>query len=121
MFIRKNSPLLWARWLPLTVLNISQIYFLFSTPDYPVMVLFFLGIIFNQYLLFIVVGDLTGVYPNVSLMPTWFCASLKLLALLTAFGFAMSYTQDNELILLEIYIFQLIILVLSIKRVVKKN
>lgn len=104
-----------------TSLNIILISQVFTNPNILVGLVFLMCVIVNQFLLAIVVSDLTGVDKNYSIMPTWLAGILKLLVLLCGFYYAMSSTVEKELFLVLIYIFQLIILVLSIKRVVEKN
>ena len=110
------------KWLILgTLINLSQIPLFFIESEFSIVGFFFAGVLLNQYMLYIVVADLTGIKKNTTILPTWLCASTKLLTLMLAFGVAISQTEQKELILLEMYIFQLIILVISTKRIVKKN
>ena len=103
-----------------TMLNIIGIIVVFNFVEFPVLMVFLSGVLLNHYLMALVVADLTGIEKNTSLVPTWLCGMLKLLILFGVFTFGMVYTENRELFLVFIYIFQLIILALSIKRVVKK-
>lgn len=121
MFIRKSDNFRLSWLFVGTLLNLSQLILLFSPKEYLAVSCFFIGILLNQYMLYLVVADLTGIKKNTTILPTWFCAMAKLVVLIIAFGVALNYTSQKELILVEMYIFQLIILVISTKRVVKKN
>jgi hypothetical protein len=107
--------------IPLTVLNLSQVPVLFEKPEWYIVLIFMLSVYLNQLFLFIVIGDMTGVRQNHSRFPTGLLAISKFLILIVAFCYAAYKLEDKLLILLEMYIFQLIILVLSTKRIVKKN
>ncbi|MBD66948.1 MAG: hypothetical protein CME62_17225 [Halobacteriovoraceae bacterium] len=83
--------------------------------------LFLLCIVFNQLCLAIVIADMIELAPNKTIFPTWLLALLKFLILIAAFIFGLFYLEKYVIFLLLSYLFQLIILVLSTKRVVKKN
>lgn len=104
-----------------TILNLTWAGFMFGLAQLPIILAFMIAILLNQYFLAIVVSDLTGVDENTGLIPTWMCGALKLIILVLGFLIAMKNTVNQELFLVLIYIFQLIILVISTKRVVKKN
>ena len=105
----------------LSLLNLGQIAYFFEKSEYIHVLIFYFGIMLNQAMLFVVVADIIGIEKNTSFIPTWLMAPFKLILLVMAFLYAFSHTSEKELILVEMYIFQLIILVLSTKRVVKKN
>lgn len=107
--------------IPLTIINLSQVPFVFEKSEWSVVIVFMLGVYLNQLFLFIVIGDMTGVRKNHSFLPTGLMAISKFLVLIAAFGYGAYKLEDKLLILLEMYIFQLIIFVLSTKRIVKKN
>ena len=64
---------------------------------------------------------MTGMQTNRSIFPTWLQGILKFLILITAILAALHKFEDKAHIIVGIYIFQLIILVISTKRIVKKN
>jgi hypothetical protein len=108
-------------YLGLTIINISQYYFIREEVLPSTFIAFFMGVVLNQYILGMLVSSMTGIEENTSLIPTWMLGILKPLTLFGAFYVALDQSIENVLIFLEIYIFQLIILVISIKRIVKKN
>jgi hypothetical protein len=104
-----------------TVLNFVWTPYVFGFQNISLVLAFLLSILLNQYFLAIVVADLTGVEENHSCLPTWLCAALKLIVLMLGFYWTLENTEDLEVFVVLFYKIQLIILVLSIKRVVKKN
>jgi hypothetical protein len=98
-----------------------QIPLFLETTEFNIGIIFMLCVYLNQLFLFIVIGDMTEVRKNTSIIPTPLLAVLKFLILIAACCYAAAKLEDKLLILLEMYIFQLIILVISTKRVVKKN
>jgi hypothetical protein len=104
-----------------TIFNLSWSITVFGLVSTPLILTFMFCILLNQYFLAIVVSDLTRIDVNTSILPTWLCGALKLVVLVMGFFVAMKYTVNMEHFLVLIYIFQLIILVISTKRVVKKN
>ncbi len=104
-----------------TILNVLWTPYIFGLHNLATIFAFLICILLNQYFLAIVVADITGIEKNSSLFPTWLCGALKLLILVLGFYIAMKTIPNMEHFLVLIYIFQLIILVLSTKRVVKKN
>ncbi|MAX67926.1 MAG: hypothetical protein QF441_15180 [Bacteriovoracaceae bacterium] len=104
-----------------TMLNILWAIIFLGFEKTPFLLAFILMILLNQYFLAIIVSDMTGIEKNTSLIPTWMCGALKLLVLVVAFYFGIRLYPASTLFLVGIYIFQLIILVISIKRIVKKN
>ncbi len=109
------------RYLIGTTVNVLLIGYVFPIESYIVIFTFFCSVLLNQYFLAVIVADVTGVEKNTGLIPTSVCTVLKLLTLLLGFYYAMSNTVKMEFFLVSIYIFQLIILVISTKRIVKKN
>jgi|SaaInlStandDraft_5_1057022.scaffolds.fasta_scaffold50302_3 hypothetical protein len=103
-----------------TIANISIVFLVFGSENLLVGLLFLTCVVLNQFILAVIVADATGIETNTSIVPVPLLAGLKLFLLIGAFYFAMSNTVGKELFLILIYIFQLINLVLSIKRVVKK-
>lgn len=85
------------------------------------MSVFFFAILLNQCFLFRVVADMTGVTNNKGLIPTWLMAILKFIILVITLLLAVHNFENRIHIVVGIYIFQLIILVISTKRIVKKN
>lgn len=108
-------------YIVLSILNFSQYIFIKENVNINTFIIFYTGILLNQYVLAIIVSDLTGIDTNKGLIPTWTLAFIKPLTLFCSFYYAMRENLDYILIFIEIYIFQLIILVISIKRIVKKN
>lgn len=108
------------QYILLTTTNMIGAYLLLGgTKLFPIIVLFF-GIIMNQTLLVIGVEKLTA--------PSKITSSFKLsLIFLAKFGilvltmiYALHSLPDKAIYCLLFYIFQLIILVISIKRIAKK-
>ena len=104
-----------------TILNISIVYYSFGLEKFALGLFFLTCVIMNQLMLGILAADITGIEKNTTKIPTSLLGALKLLILIFAFYYAMSNTQNMAIFLVIIYIFQLINLVLSIKRVIKKN
>lgn len=104
-----------------TALNFAWTPYIFEIQNISLILSFLLCILLNQYFLAIVVADLTGVEENQSFIPTWLCAALKMIVLMLGFYWTLKNTEDLELFVVLFYKIQLIILVLSIKRIVKKN
>lgn len=104
-----------------TILNLVWALSVFGLENLALLISFLIAILLNQYFLAIVVADLTGIEENTSFFPTWLCGALKLVLLMLGFYWTLKNTLDLELFVVLFYKFQLIILVLSIKRVVKKN
>ena len=65
--------------------------------------------------------DMTGMVQNQSIISTGVMALAKFLILAFGILFAVHYIPQQVHIIVGIYIFQLIILVISTKRIVKKN
>ncbi len=110
-----------GKYLIGTILNVLQSLYFFAAKDYPVLVLFYVTVLVNQYFLVIFAADFLGVEENKTMLPTSIYGILKLVVIIFGFYYAMSNTENMEVFLVLTYIFQLIILVLSTKRVVKKN
>jgi hypothetical protein len=109
-------------YFALSFLNTSQYYvFLRDDVQLSIFISFYAGIVLNQYILAFVVSDLTGIEQNKGLLPTWLLGMFKPITLFIAFYIALSHSIENVHVFVAIYIFQLIILVISIKRIVKKN
>ena len=100
--------------------NILLGLYFFAYSHVLVFFIFYFSVILNQYFLAIFVAELTGVDKNKTRIPTAFLGILKLLLLIFAFSYALIYAPGKELYFVLIYTFQLIILALSIKRVIKK-
>jgi len=109
------------RFLLGTGFSIGFICYSFPSHELMTAAVFLVSILLNQYLLAVFVADLTGIEVNTSILPTWLCGSLKLLVLVAGFYYALRGTKNKALILVFLYIFQLIILGISTKRVVKNN
>lgn len=105
----------------LCLLNLGIGLSFFDPTQYTLVIGYYMAILLNQYFLIEVVGDMTGLFSNSSLIPTWLMAVLKLLILITGVLVAVHYLPNHVHIIMGIYIFQLIILALSTKRIVKKN
>jgi hypothetical protein len=108
-------------YMALSIVNASQYYWFLGEVKPSLFVSFFAGIVLNQYILAIIVSDLTGIESNKTLFPTWLLGMFKPITLFASFYMALSHSIENVHIFVEIYIFQLIILIISIKRIVKKN
>ena len=107
--------------IPLTLLNFSAVIYFFDSSQLLVMIAYFLAILLNQVFLLIVVYDMTGMVQNQSIISTGVMALAKFLILAFGILFAVHYIPQQVHIIVGIYIFQLIILVISTKRIVKKN
>lgn len=116
----RSSLRLWI-YIPLSILNALLIIKFIDTTHYLLMFSYFLTVQLNQYFLVVVVADMTGSFENNSLIPTWLMAVTKLLILIAGILVAVHYLPNKVHIIVGIYIFQLIILAISTKRVVKKN
>lgn len=108
----KNSVKL-TTYIGLTL--ISYIIAIYKIQNSLVVSLFYLGIILNQYFLYKYCLFFLGVTENKGKIPTFLYGLMKLVVLVISFVFAMQSVKNIELFLIFIYIFQLIILVLSIK------
>ncbi len=104
-----------------TILNLLWPPFLFGFEALPYVLMFFIAIFLNQYFLIIVGADLLGIEKNRGILPTWLCALLKLVILIIGFYVFMKIVPGKEIFVVLLYKIQLIIFVLSIKRVVKKT
>lgn len=107
--------------IPLTLINLSSVYFFIDPAQRVLMVAYFMAILLNQIFLLIIVADMTGIASNHTLLPTWLMALAKFLILAFGILVAVHYIPEKVHIIIGIYIFQLIILVISTKRIVKKN
>lgn len=108
-------------YILLSLINMSQYFLFLKEVNSRIFLIYYFGIILNQYILALIVSDLTGIEKNKTLFPTWLLGILKPMTLIGAFYVAIGHSVVNTHIFVEIYIFQLIILVISIKRIVKKN
>jgi len=95
--------------------SISYLTALYNIQNILVISLFYLGIVLNQYFLYKYCLFFLGVTENKGKIPTFLYGLMKLVILVISFVFAMQSVKNIELFLIFIYIFQLIILVLSIK------
>lgn len=120
MLLLKNSLYL-GRFTILCSLNYILLLSFFNAADYLFISLFYGAILLNHYFLFSVVAAMTGIQTKRSIFPIWLQAILKFLLLIGAILSAMHKFEDKVHIIVGIYIFQLIILVISTKRIVKKN
>lgn len=66
-------------------------------------------------------SDMLGIRVNSTIIPSWLLLALKLFFLVIAFYIAVLKFGNSSIILVFSYIFQLIILAISTKRVVTKN
>lgn len=119
MQIKNNIHL--KRYLLGSTINLLLFSLMFELLEFLTVLYFFFGIFLNQYLLIIIVADITGIGKNKTFLPTYLLTILKLLVLLGIMAYAMTNTSKKEHFLVGIYIFQLIILAISTKRIVKKN
>lgn len=98
-------------YFPLAVLNFAALLYVIGTSSILLISAFFIGILLNQYMLLRGVQSITGENQKKS-----YFLVLKFFILIGVFVFAMFTMPKHLLILTFSYIFQLIILVLSIKR-----
>jgi len=103
-------------YIPGTLLNILLSLYLIGTNELIYVLIFFIGILINQWMLLQGVGSMMSEKQNKSMLLV-----LKMFVLILIFIFAMIYLEEYVLFLTISYIFQLIILVLSIKRYKEKN
>lgn len=82
---------------------------------------FLLLLLLNQYFLFLFGVTLLRIEKLRFAIPPFVLGLLKFAFLILAFLYGFKYMEKQVLFLLVYYIFQLIILVISIKRVIKKN
>ena len=109
-----------SQYLLLTMLSVSGILLFIDPQHYLLMLGFLSAIILNQYFLFVVVGEMTGIAKNTTHIPTWILAISKFIILIIGVLVAVHKLPNRVHIIVGIYIFQLIILALSTKRIVKK-
>lgn len=110
------------RYLMGTFLNLLFLLKIFELNNFDLHVaLFFLALIgLSQICLILFGGAMIGYETPKFFSPTLF-GILKFILVIVAFYFALKKAESLILFLVLSYIFQLIILVISIKRVVKKN
>ena len=111
MLLSSKMNLLW--YLLGTIANFLQ-FFILRSGDWKIWIIFLIGILLNQLILFKVLGKIVRGYGN------WFIVTLgvigKLFFVLAAFFVALNFSEIPTAFLIYSYIFQLIILIFSIKR-----
>lgn len=103
----------------LTACNLLISYFLLEEPYHFILVVLFLAFLVNQFLLFYVVQNLIG--PNEDRYKRTMAFLGKFLSLGLVFVYIVINYPNKILLFLIIYIFQLIILIISNKRITKSN
>lgn len=99
-----------------TILNVLIAIALFKIKDYSVLSILLIGIILNQWML------IMGLFTMLSDKPSFKSAIyflMKFIILVSTIIYAMQKMPNNIVFITVFYIFQLIILVLSIKRIGK--
>lgn len=104
-----------------TFLNLTFLMSTFEPEKFGVALSFMLLVVLSQLCLVLFGLKLLGFENMRTVLPGPVLGILKLALLVMAFFFALRYTENKVLFLVLSYTFQLIILVISIKRVVKKN
>ncbi len=108
------------RYTIFSLINICFLIYFFGLHQLANIFSFYICLILNQYFLIIGLADLLEISKN-SVFPSWLSLMLKLLILIFAFWWGMKKLPGSIVFLIGSYIFQLIILVISTKRIVKKN
>ena len=116
-----NSEFSINRYIIGTILNLNIAFFMFEPHELVTVAIFFLTVLANQYCLYILVLGMLGYIKTKFRIPVPFYGFFKLVVIIFGFYYAMGKLDNKLLFLVFIYIFQLIILVLSNKRVIKKN
>lgn len=114
-------PLKINKYLFGTILNYLLTTIYFKDQSLLVVALFFICMLLNHYFLILFGLKLLKLKTFKWNIPAWFYAVIKITLLVAGFYMALSTLGKNSIYVLITYIFQLIILVISIKRVVKKN
>ena len=104
-----------------TLVNIIFLLYTIGFESVIYLAIFFMCILLNQLFLIMFGIDLVGLKKINFILPTPLLGVLKLLILILAFYIGLEFMSDKIVFLVISYIFQLIILVLSTKRIVKKN
>ena len=109
------------RYLIGTLINILVTGAIVGSPSLIYFLIFFVCVLMNQLFLIIFGIDLVGLEKVKFIIPTPLLGVLKLLVLILGFYIGIEFMGDKIAFLVISYIFQLINLVLSTKRIVKKN
>ena len=104
-----------------TFLNFFILLIFFYPDNIKVYIFFVLCILLNQFFLHQFGLKFLGLTSSRSFIPAPLLVVSKFLALILAFMYALKFAPHSVHFLVLSYIFQLIILVISTKRVVKKN
>jgi len=109
------------RYLAGTLINMFSALIFINPEHYVTLLIFFITVLANQYFLYITVMGMLGELKYKFKIPAPVYGILKFVVIIFGFYYAMGRMVNKDLFLVSIYTFQLIILVLSIKRVMKKN
>jgi len=104
-----------------TILNFGSLFFALGVKNIDVLLVFMLCILLNQLFLLIFGIKLLNIEKFDFFIPTPLLIIFKLLLLGIAFYYGYIKVKNMIIFLVISYIFQLIILTISTKRIVKKN
>jgi heme/copper-type cytochrome/quinol oxidase subunit 4 len=120
--MQTKNQISFLRYIILTVLHIGLTFKFYGKDSFDVLIIVFVAILINQICLFVALHELlnkpSDIRDNTKIFILF---SSKFIVLAAGLWFGMKNYSGNTLIIIGNYIFQLIILTLSIKRLSKNN